>query len=200
MIKNIVFDMGGVIIDYTPRNIVKNYSDDPIIQDKIKEELFDSPYWLMFDAGVIDEDQLYQEVSANVYASMRPLLKEVITSWYKYLPEFPIADLIGKLKDKGYDLYLLSNASIQFENYCDNISVLKDFKGIYVSGFHRLIKPGYFIYHDFLEEFKLEGKECLFIDDVYENVEGAGKAGMKGIVHDGDLDHLATTLTESGLL
>lgn len=195
-----MFDMGGVIIDYNPLNIVKNYSEDPIIQDKIQKELFESPYWLMFDAGVIDEDQLYQEVSANVYASMRPLLKEVIASWYNYLPEFPIADLIGKLKDKGYNLYLLSNASIQFENYRDNISVLKDFQGIYVSGFHRLIKPGYFIYHDFLKEFKLEPRECLFIDDVYENVEGAVKAGMKGIVHDGDLDHLANSLTEAGVL
>ncbi len=200
MIRNIIFDMGGVIIDYNPKNIVEHYTSDPIVGEKIRKELFESPYWVMFDAGVIDEDQLYQEVATNVYASMRPLLKDVISGWYNYLPELPIGELVGQLKEKGYDLYLLSNASVQFDNYRDNITLLKDFKGIYVSGFHKLIKPGYFIYHDFLEEFKLDPSECLFIDDVLENVEGASKAGIKGIVHDGDIAHLIAKLKEAGVL
>ena len=200
MIKNIVFDLGGVIVDYNPQNIMKNFTDDQIVAQKIRTELFESPYWLMFDAGTIDENQLYQEVAPNVYASMRPLLKEVIGNWYKYLPEFPIADLIGELKAKGLDLYLLSNASVQFANYRDKISVLKEFSGIYVSGFHQLIKPGYFIYADFLKEFNLDPEECVFVDDIQENVDGASKAGIRGIVHDGDVEHLKTKLQETGVL
>lgn len=200
MIKNIILDMGGVIIDYNPRNIIKNYTDDPIISDKIRKELFESPYWLMFDAGIIDEKKLYNEVAGNVYASIRPLLMEIIATWYHHLPELPIGDLVEKFKVKGYKLYLLSNASVQFAYYRDNIKVLADFHGIYVSGFHQLIKPSYFIYYDFLKEFQLDPAQCLFIDDVVQNIEGARKAKIAGIVHDGDLAHLGAKLCEMGVL
>ncbi len=200
MIKNIVFDFGGVIVDYNPEQIIRNYTDDDIEVAKLKKELFDSPFWEMFDAGAITQEQLQKNVEANVYAHQRELVGQIIDSWYLHLPEYPVEKLIHRLKAKGYAIYLLSNASIQFELYQNNIAILKEFDGIYVSGFHRLLKPSYFIYQDFLKTFDLQGEECLFIDDVEANVQGALNIKMAGIVHDGDVANLENKLKKIGVL
>lgn len=200
MIKNIVFDFGGVIVDYTPENIIKAYTDDSLAIDKLSKELFGSQAWEMFDAGIISQEQVEAVVKGNVYSHLRPLVSQILDSWYEHLPPYPIEGLIEELKEKGYGIYLLSNASVQFEKYQANIPALKLFDGLYVSGYHKMLKPSYSIYKDFLNEFTLKPEECLFIDDKAENIEGAQAIKMTGIVHNGDVDQLEAKLKEEGLL
>ena len=78
-----------------------------------------------------------------------------------------------------------------------NVVKFKYFDDFYVSAYNHLLKPDLQIYKHFLTKFNLKAKECIFIDDILVNVEGANKVGMKGYLYDGDINHLKSFLKKS---
>ena len=93
----------------------------------------------------------------------------------------------AEMKEKGYGIYLLSNASRRLHQYWTGIPGHEYFDGEFVSADHRLVKPDQSIYRKFCQVFELEPRECLFIDDFPLNIEGAVTAGWQGIVfHDAE--------------
>ena len=79
------------------------------------------------------------------------------------------------IKNKGYGIYILSNASDRFHQYFPRFLPLDFFNGVAVSSDIHMIKPYEGIYKYILEKYKLNPEECLFIDDRLENIEGAKK-------------------------
>ena len=83
------------------------------------------------------------------------------------------------IKNKGYGIYILSNASDRFHQYFPRFLPLDFFNGVVVSSDIHMIKPYEGIYKYILEKYKLNPEECLFIDDRLENIEGAKKVNIK---------------------
>ena len=101
------------------------------------------------------------------------------------------------VKEHGYGIYVLSNASDLFYTYFPKFLPLDYFDGVFVSSDYRMLKPDTEIYRTFLEKYGLKGEDCLFVDDREDNVRGALEAGMNGFRFTGNYDAVIRRITEN---
>ena len=180
MIKNIVFDLGNVLIDYNPRRIVNAVFTNEAEQDFFYREIFLTNAWKQLDQGVITFDDHYQ----NLVTRFPPYAKEIgwiLDNWHKDLPPIPgMFNVVETISSAGYDLYILSNASMRYYTYAlSKFHIFDFFKGISVSAELKLIKPQKEIYDRFCQIHDLSPEECLFFDDQEKNIQGAINAGWQ---------------------
>lgn len=187
MIKNIVFDMGGVLINFDAERYTARFVPDAADRALIRRELFRSVEWIQMDRGSITDGEAVASVCARLPAHLHQAVRDILDNWHRDIPPLDgIYDLVKELKGKGYGIYLLSNTCTRFHSFRENIPALKFFDGEFISADCHLVKPEPGIYRLFLEEFGLDGSECVFIDDVPLNVEGAVRCGIHGVVYHGD--------------
>jgi len=197
MIRNIVFDMGGVLYRFEPDLPYREYpgEDGKILYNAI----FGSPDWRRQDLGEISEDEMISLASARVPERLH-LAVERLVHWYELTGPVPrMAELVQELSEKGYALYLLSNVGFAFHNFRGLIPAICYFKGEFISAEHGLLKPDPEIFRKFMTTFDLRAEECLFIDDMASNIEGAHSVGMEGIVFE-NADQLRDKLEDIGIL
>lgn len=189
MIKNIVLDMGNVLLKFDPEVSLRQYCETEEIRDIIRRELFEGPEWIMGDYGTITNDERFEPVSKRVPVSFHRHLKDCVDYWNICMQPIPGAKAFCEyIKSRGYGIYVLSNACNTFYDYFPRFAEVSYFDGVMVSSDVHLIKPDIKIYQLFLDTYHLIPEECLFIDDREENVKGAGKAGMQAIVYTGDFE------------
>lgn len=179
MIKNIVFDMGNVLLAYNPVEYVKSVIQDEAAASAVLNELFYGPEWIMLDAGEITDEEAVKRVSSRI-PQYSEQVKTAMDKWHSILtPIEGMPDLIEDLKEKDYKIYLLSNTSLRFFNYYNKVDMFRHFDGYLISAKERLLKPDPAIYRRLLTKFNLKSSECLFIDDLPQNIEGAKKVGFR---------------------
>lgn len=103
-------------------------------------------------------------------------------------------DFIDELHGKNVPVYLLSNASTYFAEWPAWKDVLKDFSGVVFSGPLKMVKPEPGIYRYLFETYSLDPKECFFVDDLEENIEGGRSLGMDGIIFTGSTDEIKAAI------
>lgn len=201
MIKNIVFDMGGVLIDFNPEKTLNTYFSKETADIALKE-IFRSNLWRERDRGTVTSDEIMDLVGDKIPKKDYEKVSEMTHNLFPYMKPFPqMYDFIVELKEKGYKIYLLSNASTDFYENKDTIPALSLFDGMLVSSDWKLLKPEREIYEKLYSLFNLNPEECIFIDDVQENVEGSEKAGMKALCYDhGDINILRAQFKELGII
>ena len=201
MIRNIVFDMGNVLIRFDPDSFMDRVGiTDPEDRKIVNRELFASVEWALMDMGLETEDTFEPKVLARIPNRLREKVRELLRNWAyprQYIPGMP--ELVQRLKNAGYGIYLLSNASVGQPAYWNQMPVSKLFDGTLVSAFVKTVKPCPAIYRLFTEEFKLEEAECVFIDDAPINVAAAVACGWQGIVFHGDPAELEEKLRTLGV-
>ncbi len=177
MIKNIVFDLGNVIVDYNPSQTVARLFEDESERRLILQEVFQSKGWKQLDQGLITFEEHYQNLAARL-PQYSEEIKWILQNWYKDLSYLPgIYSVIKTISHYDYDLYILSNASIRYYNYAKDLDIFHFFTGITISAELKLLKPQKEIYDRFCQIHNLIPEECLFIDDQLENVQAARSAG-----------------------
>lgn len=197
MIKNIIFDLGNVIISWNPKYIVSHYTSDEDVQDELMTNLFGSPHWLSFDEGSLTREQVISNVRETLPEEHHPTVHDMVHHWHKHAPPIPgMEELVRELKEQGYQIYLLSNTNIHFDEYKDTIPALQYFDGYYISAKAKLMKPQREIYHDFLKTFSLTASESIFIDDIADNIASAIDVGLDGYIFDGNVEKLRKYLAE----
>ncbi|MBR2869099.1 MAG: HAD family phosphatase [Clostridia bacterium] len=201
MIKNIVFDMGGVLIDYNPEKTLYGMFDKEIA-DILLKEVFRNPLWSDKDRGIIMPDEIMEKVRDRIPESVYDKTCEMVDNFYPYMPPFEkMEGFVRMLKEKGFGIYLLSNASHDFHERRKGIPALAMFDGVIVSADHKLLKPEKEIYEKLYDTFGLRPEECFFIDDVAANIEGAAATGMQGhCYHHGNLEILIEDMKERKIL
>ena len=110
-----------------------------------------------------------------------------------------MAELVRELKQAGYHIYLLSNASLALREYFPRIPGSECFDKLMVSAEEKLLKPSHEIFERLYEKFGLTPGQCWFIDDSPQNVEGAIQTGMGGSVFYGDVKRLRRDLIQAGI-
>lgn len=193
-IPNIVFDLGGVLLNINPENSVNQFkaiglSDTTRIQHEYRENgLFDR-----LEKGLLSPEDFRNEIRQYIDAEVSD--KQIDHAWNAMLLDFPQERLLllKKLR-KTHRIFLLSNTnSIHWEYYTKDIKnthgvELADcFEKDYYSHDMGLRKPDTTIYHALLKAENLKAEETLFIDDMYSNVEAARAVGM--IAHHLDLEN-----------
>lgn len=191
MLKNIIFDLGNVIIKWDAKEVVSHCVDKEEEIEILYEAIFMSDGWLKYDEGTIEKEQLIKSINVRLDDCYHQIVRNIITDWYRYCPIIEgMEDLMKELKDRGYKIYLLSNTNLSFDEYKDTIPALAYFDGYYISAVRKLIKPFKEVYLDFLELYKLKAEESLFIDDTLINVVGAKEVGIDGYHFVGDVEKL----------
>ena len=182
-IKNIVFDMGNVLLDFQPQKVVDRFCSSQEEKELILRELFQAPEWLMADRGLIKDGDRYGLIRDRVPEAHRSALKNCCFHWDFCMDPLPGAkEFVRDCKQAGYRIYILSNASDLFFTYFNNFSPLDYFDGAVVSCQELLLKPEPEIYQRLLQRYHLRPAECFFIDDREDNVDSARAQGMQGYV------------------
>jgi epoxide hydrolase-like predicted phosphatase len=183
MIKNLVFDLGNVLISFRPSEYLdkKNYPEN--IKAKILSEIFGSKEWLLLDNGIINTQQAINSIAAS-----SSLNKDEITHIFNLRTEllYPLDEnvrLLPELKKQGFRLFFLSNFPLDlFEEVKTGYYFFKYFDGGVISAEAKVSKPDSRIYDILLKKYSLIPQECLYIDDIEINVKAGEAAGMKGLV------------------
>lgn len=200
MIKHIVFDMGKVLVDYDPMYACDQLVENPADRERVCTAVFVSPEWLLLDIGVISEEQALRQMCARLPQRLHEAAGNCLAQWHRYCmrPREDMAVLVREMKQKGYGIYLLSNASNRLPGmYQDVIPAVECFDGVVFSAAEKYIKPQKEIYERFFDRFGLKPEECYFIDDLKMNIDGAKACGMDGYwFADGDIGRLRAKLNE----
>ncbi len=180
MIGNVVFDMGGVLIDFNPERTVNEYFKEEY-RDIILSNVFHSELWAKMDKGEIDAHTALPIMLSTLPEEARETVTPMIIDFFPYMPPFEEGyALVKRLKRKGCKCYLLSNATPEFYSYKSKIPVMALMDGIFISSDHKMLKPDAEIYLKFLEVFALKAEECFFVDDMEKNILGAKAVGIDG--------------------
>lgn len=201
MIKNIVFDMGQVLIHWSAQRMTALLELPQEDAKLIELELFRNVEWTQLDRGTITEESAIASVCRRLPEHLHEGVARLITGWWKWplVPVAGMADLIRELKEMGYGIYLLSNASSRLHEYFHRIPGAECFDGKVVSADLKFLKPQAEIYQTLYSNFRLDPEECVFIDDVPANIDGAIMTGMNGVVFHGDIARLRRELRALGI-
>lgn len=182
MVKNIVFDVGKVLVYFEPDWLLDYLGYDEETSKVLKKELFFDPIWEEADRGVLSKEELVQACVDKVPAyekEVRAIYKN-IGQTLEIMPH--TMEWLANLKERGYRLYLISNYGEElYEQTEDKLQFLPYMDGTLFSYQYKMIKPDLEIYRKLLEEYDLEASECAFIDDRQENIDAAEKVGYRGI-------------------
>jgi len=200
MIKNILFDMGNVLIrfdrDYFMTRLGVSAEDKPLLM----REVFLSVEWVQMDRGSLCEAEAVQRIRRRIPERLHDAADKLVSMWDRpILPIDGMFELIAELKEKGYGIYLLSNASIRQHEYWPRIPASQFFDGTIISADEHVMKPHPDYYLRALERFSLTAEECFFIDDVPANIEGALFCGIPGAVFHADVPLLRRQLRAVGV-
>ena len=200
MIKNIVFDMGNVVIRFDPDAFIERFGVGGEDKKTLLLEIFRSPEWVMMDRGRLTDEQAADILCPLVPEHLREIARKLIALWDRPIIEIEgIYPLIEELKGLGYGIYLLSNASCRQPDYWQRVPAAKFFDGTLISYSVKLIKPMPEIYEKFFETFGLKREECFFIDDSPANIEASLYVGMPGAVFHNDIRRLRRELRAAGV-
>ena len=189
MIKNVFLDMGNVLLNFDPGYSINKYCKTQEEKDIIRKALFEGEEWIKSDAGEISDKDKFEKVKHKVPEKYHESLRLCAENWdYCMTPLKGAKEFCDYLKNKGYGIYILSNASDKFYIYFPRFLPLDYFTGIVVSSDIHMLKPNADIYNYILNKYKLKAEESLFIDDREDNVEGAKKVNIHGEVFKGDYD------------
>lgn len=182
MIRNIIFDLGNVLLNWQPSVYLEqqNYSKDK--RDTILNDIFRSNEWLQLDNGDITTNEAKDRIALK-----SALNKAEIDHVFDHRMEilYPLAENIKwlpLLKKRGFKLYYLSNFPIDL---FDTVVKLHDFFSFFdggiISAHVKVSKPDKRIYQTLLDRYLLKSEESVFIDDLIVNVVGARELGIKSI-------------------
>ena len=200
MIKNILFDMGQVLIrfdrDYFMTRLGVSEEDRPLLM----REIFLSVEWVQMDRGTLCEAEAFCKIAPRLPERLHDAAKKLIEMWDRPILEIEgMYELVEELKTMGYGIYLLSNASIRQHEYWPKIPGWQFFDGKVISADEKIMKPHPDYYRIALERFGLKPEKCFFIDDVPANIEGALFCGISGAVFHKDVSLLRSQLRAAGV-
>jgi putative hydrolase of the HAD superfamily len=183
MIKNIIFDLGNVLISFRPSEYFDKQNYPENIKARILSDIFESKEWAMLDKGEMSTSEVIDAIALK-----SSLKKEEIAYIFNRRTDlmYPLDQnvrLLPELKKQGFRLYFLSNFPADiFEEIRSGYYFFRYFDGGIISGEAKFSKPDSRIYEILMENYSLIPEESLFIDDLERNVKAAESVGMKGLV------------------
>ncbi|HRK96884.1 MAG TPA: HAD family phosphatase [Alphaproteobacteria bacterium] len=199
MIKNIVFDIGGVLVDFNPRYLYRTILDDNQDIEHLLTHIC-TPEW----NHTLDLGRSWDDASVELKNKYPEKSYLIDLYWERWLDMFsgPIhetVDILMDVKRRGYPVYALSNWNDKkFVVALKEFPFLGLFDGRIVSGEVKLAKPDPAIYKLLLESYRLNPRETLFIDDLPKNIQAARDLGFEAIQFISPRD-LEERMTEYGI-
>ncbi len=184
--RNVVFDVGNVLLSWDPAAILRDHLPTGADAHRFRRELFDHADWIELDRGTLDEEEAILRFQGRTGAPLELVQRLVHASKSALTPMAESLALLEELHRGSVDLYCLSNMSHGTWDYLrPRHDFWSRFKGIVISAQLRLVKPDLAIYRHLVDAFSLVPSQTVFFDDRPDNVEGARRAGLRAFLFDG---------------
>ncbi|WP_061016178.1 HAD family hydrolase [Vibrio splendidus] len=181
-IKNVVFDVGNVIVRWAPLEIARlTFGDTENLESRARS-VFQSTIWLDLNKGFLTESEAKLRYQHEL--GLSPLECDRL---FYYVKQTQIllhgsVELIERVKRSGYGVYALTDNVVEIVDYLKNTyQFWALFDGAAVSAELGMLKPQPEIYQALLSNYGLKASETVFLDDMPYNVEGARSVGMAAI-------------------
>lgn len=200
MYKYVIFDVGGVLVDFSPRIFLMNHFTNEALEQRLFEITFGSEEWLKLDAGLLSREDAYAAMRKNGAEIGRAFEVDIILSdWMDMLrTKEETVRVIKRIKQNGYRVLYLSNISADILAELRRRQFWTLFDGGVASCEVKVNKPDPRIFKALLQKYRLKASECVFVDDTVANVTAAVSMGIAGI-HFKNASRLAQTLNGCGV-
>lgn len=199
MVKQIIFDVGGVLLDFDPDAMVRASGTEGEDARLLRREIFGHSDWSRLDRGE-REETVFSSMKTRLPERLWPQADHIMAHWHESLRgKEDTGELARELYDMGYPLYILSNAPYRFYEFRDLVPGYSLMKGVLLSCEEGLLKPDPAIFRLMFDRFGFVPEECFFIDDSPLNVECAQWCGMGALQFRQDMDELRTALRAAGV-
>ncbi len=179
---NIVFDLGGVVVNWQPGALVSSVFEDTDTQDLVRKEIIEHADWVELDRGSIGLDRAIDRAAKRTGlppGDIERLFNAVPPS---LTPIEATIELIHELSKTNHSLFVLSNMHLSSIAYLERCHTFWGvFDGIVISSRINKVKPETQIYEHLLNRFQLEPGDTVFIDDLQENLSAASSVGIQTI-------------------
>lgn len=182
MIKNVVFDVGKVLVDFDWQGFFDTLDFSPEVYEKVKNATVMSELWNEFDRSRMSDEEIL-----NGFLAKAPDCKEeIMRIWNNLGNSIKRYDYtfgwIRSLREKGYGVYLLSNYPRRlYSQSIEELAFVEEVDGAVFSYEVQATKPEAEIYEALLEKYQLNPTECVFLDDNRNNIVAANRLGMATI-------------------
>jgi putative hydrolase of the HAD superfamily len=181
-IRNVVFDVGGVLLEWDPPSVIAKLHPDPADQAVIRRQIFEHPDWLEFDRGTYSEAEAAEHFSKLSGRTHEETLALIRATRESLRPIPATVQLLDELAAASVNLYLLSNMPVStFDYLVKRDSFFRHFKHLVISGAILMVKPEPAIYKHLVEKTGILPAESVFIDDLLKNVIAARECGLHAI-------------------
>jgi HAD superfamily hydrolase (TIGR01509 family) len=183
MVRNVIFDLGGVVLDWNPDRIVAGIVPEPGLQSAYRQSLFGHADWGEFDRGTVTEAELIERLALRLGRSPEDWKATLDAIRHSLVEKTDTVKLIRALRRRGISLYCLSNMPVDVYTHLKIQHTFWDaFSGIVISGEVKMMKPEPEVFHHLLSTFGIRAEDSVFIDDLAANVEAARQTGMQAIL------------------
>jgi len=199
-ISAVIFDIGNVLVRWDPRNLYRQHFENTEEMEKFLRKIT-TPEWNLEQ----DRGRSFQEavtLLSHAYPQHENMIKMFDINWLDMLAGeiSGTVDILNQLVEDGVPVFAITNFSAEkWPAFCDRHPFSRLFQGVVVSGEEKLVKPDPAIFNLALNRFGLLARNCIFIDDVQENIVAAQALGITGH-HFTDASALAVSLKSHGFL
>jgi len=195
MIKNVIFDIGKVLIRWEPLDMCISFCPDKAIAEKVCASTYLANRWWKLDAGSLTIAEAVEESVAEIGEAYRPYIVAAYNN-FVFLAEVieEGLSLAKKFKKDGYNLYLASNFNENVYALADRLKLNEIFSGHIFSFEEKIVKPNPEFYVRLAKRYSLNLSECAFIDDKEENVNSARLLGIAGFVYCDNADEIYSSI------
>ena len=169
MIKNIIFDIGNVILNFNLNEVLEKFTSNKDDQQFILDNIINSPEWLenaLIDTGYISRDDAIKIVQDRTNHQKDKLIFDFWNTYNDFAKvDIRVLDLIKKLKDNNYKIYLLSNINPYTYYFVEKSGLFLLVDGYVLSYKEHKVKPFISIYKTLFERYNIIPSESIFIDD-----------------------------------
>ena len=183
MIKTVIFDIGNVLAGFQWEKFYQSFPYTPEIQTRIAQATVLDESWNEFDLGRLSDEEIISLFVENE-PELEPEIRAIFRNVKGMVTRFDYAiPWITSLKKRGYQVLVLSNFSKMAHKDCaEALDFLEHVDGGILSYQEQVIKPMPEIYQKLLQRYDLNAKECVFLDDVAKNLDGAAAQGIHTIL------------------
>lgn len=194
-IRNVIFDMGNVLMTFDGPRFAGLFTDTPEDADLLDGALFGTTMWSLLDSGTISHETMRRYALAHLPERLHPNLNECFDHWPEHSEPIAATNELGiRLKREGYGIYVLSNANARIMDQLGHAPVTPYLDGCVVSAKERIMKPDPAIFRLLCLRYRLDPAECLFVDDNADNCEGARVAGLRAFHYQDNVAELEASI------
>ena len=193
MIKNLVFDLGNVLIEWNSEKILTYFEPEKERRQVLRQAIFESGVWHQTDKGELSLKEACEEVLTQLDASYHSAIKNIFYHWYEVV--YVYSDLQERIRlwvAQDYRIYILSTTCEIFYHIekAGLLPIYPLLSGYILSSEVGVVKPEVEIYQKLLKKYNLNPVESVFIDDIQANLDTAAELGFETILSTSETENI----------